>query len=137
MTNALTRTPRFQVRSSGLEMTGSRTANRMDSPLPWSEIERITQQHNADAVLAIESFDSDQYVNTRQQKYTEKNKDGEEIEKVRYIAEGNMRVKIGWRLYDPKTKIIVDEFQAWADTDVNGRGNTEDQARADCQIKLE
>ncbi|MEL6923616.1 MAG: DUF6340 family protein [Bacteroidota bacterium] len=131
LTNALTRTPRFQVRSSGLEMTGSRGGQRMDAPLPWSEIERIADRHQADAVLVLESYDSDQYVRTRTQKYTEKNKDGEKIERIRHIAEGNMRVNLGWRLYDPSKRIIIDEFNAWADADVNGRGATEQQARAD------
>jgi len=131
LTNALTRTPRFQVRSTGLEMTGSRGGQRMELPLSWSEIERIAQRHNVDAVLVLESYDSDQSVRTRTQKYTEKNKDGEKIEKIRYISEGNMQVKLGWRLYDPKSRIIMDEFSARADTDVKGRGATEAAARAD------
>ena len=125
LTNALTRTPRFQVRSTGFETTGSRNGNRMEAPLPWSEIRRLAEQHDADAILAIESFDSDQFLRTEEVKYKEK-VDGEEVEKIKYRSDRNMQVKIGWRLYDPKERIIVDEHVALAETDVNAEGKTEE-----------
>jgi len=131
LTNALTRTPRFQVRSTGLQMTGSRAGQRMDIPLSWSEIGRIANRHNVDAVLVLESYDSDQRLNLKTRTSKKKNKDGVVVEKIKHIAEGNMRVKLGWRLYDPKERILVDEFTAYAEVDIDGDGDTEAAARAD------
>ncbi len=56
---SLTRTPRFQVVHTGLEYTGSESATTFTTPLPWDEIELIARRYNADAVLAIELFDTD------------------------------------------------------------------------------
>ena len=125
LTNALTRTPRFQVKSTGMEMTGSRNGNRMEAPLPWSEIERLAERHKVDAILAIESFDSDSRTYTKERKYTKK-VDGVEVDKIEYKTKQDIRVRVGWRLYDPKERIIVDEFTAISDIDVDGRGDTEE-----------
>jgi hypothetical protein len=57
---SLTRTPRFTVKSTGIELLGSRSGGSMPLPLDWRQIDDICRQYNVDAVAAIESFDSDQ-----------------------------------------------------------------------------
>jgi hypothetical protein len=59
LTDALQRTPRFRVISTGIEMEGTQAGGSLPAPLPWAEVERICADYSADAVVAIESFDSD------------------------------------------------------------------------------
>ncbi|MCB9283938.1 MAG: tetratricopeptide repeat protein [Lewinellaceae bacterium] len=130
LTYSLTRTPRFQVKPTDVELEGTNTGNNMAPPLPWAEIESICDRYGADAVLAIEQYDSDAIVSTRsfQEKY--KDKEGVERFRTRYRADAALDVTIGWRLYDPSTKIIEDEFSVHLDENYSANGDQERQARS-------
>lgn len=123
----LTRTPRFQVKTTGIEMTGSKAGVNLPAPLEWREVERICGDYGADAVLTIESFDSDNFSNCRRTE-SKRKKDGKEIITVRYNSEQRTGVRMGWRLYDPRTKIVVDEFISNDYLTKTGSGDTEQQA---------
>lgn len=110
LTNALTRTPRFTVVNTGIELTGSKAGVNLPPPLEWREIERICAQYGADAVATIESFDSDNAINTRRVDEKKKNKEGKEYIETRYDSRMRTAVRMGWRLYDPKTRVILDEI---------------------------
>ena len=110
LTDALQRTPRFRVISTGIEMTGSKVGAGMPTPLPWSEVERICGDYSADALVAIESFDSDNSTSTRSRSRKKKNKDGTTSIIIDYEADMRTDVRMGWRFYDPTSKIIFDEI---------------------------
>ena len=133
--DALTRTPRFQVRSSSLELTGSKSGDRIIEPLSWAEIEQIANQYNADAVLAIEKYDTDQNISTRSREVKRK-KDGVEYTETVYSSKINMRIHIGWRLYDAINQVIIDEFEVTEGGDASGNGNTEEVALNDLPNQL-
>ena len=128
LTDGLRNTPRFQVIPTGIEMTTTKGGVNMPAPLPWSEIERICRENNADAVVTIESFDSDNNTNTKRVESKSKDKNGKETITVRY--ESNMRtsVRMGWRMYDPKSKTILDEFVTDDYIPSSGSGSTERNA---------
>lgn len=130
LTHSLTRTPRFQVKPTDVELEGTKTGNQMAPPLPWEEIESICSQYGADAVLAIESYDSDigVFTSSYQEKY--KDKEGVQQTRTRYRAQANLNVTIGWRLYDPKTRIIEDEFSVYLSDSYNATGDTESRAKS-------
>ena len=130
LTHSLTRTPRFQVRPSDIEMDGTNTANRMAPPLPWAEIESICRQYDADAVVAIERFDSDAIVATRSFEEKYKDKEGVQRTRTRWEAAATLNVTIGWRLYDPQKQVIEDEFSVHLDENYSARGDSERQARS-------
>lgn len=98
------------MKPTDVELEGTNAGVNMAEPLPWPEIESICKQYGADAVLTIENYDTDAFVRTSS--YLEKYKDKEGVERTRtkWRADANLGVTIGWRLYDPKTKIIEDEF---------------------------
>ena len=125
LTNALTRTPRFQVKSTGIELTGSKAGARMPPALDWTEVDKICRDYNSNAVVTIESFDSDNSRSTRPQEETRKDKAGKKYTVTTYRSEQRTSVRIGWRLYDPKSKIIVDEFVTDDFLERNGNGATE------------
>lgn len=125
LTNALTRTPRFQVKSTGIEMTGSKAGGRMPPALEWSEVDKICRDYGANAVVTIESFDSDNSRSARPYTETKKDKTGKKYSVTSYRSQQHTSVRIGWRLYDPKTKIIVDEYVTDDYLERNGSGTTE------------
>ncbi len=110
LTDALEHTPRFRVISTGIEMTGSKAGVGLPAPLSWSEVQRICADYGADAVVAIESFDSDNSTTTTQRQNKKKNKDGTTTTIIDYLAEMRTGVHMGWRFYDPTAKIIFDEI---------------------------
>jgi hypothetical protein len=109
LTDALQRTPRFRVIATGVEMSGSKAGVNLPAPLPWAEIEKICGDYSADAVVAIESFDSDNNTSTRTRQSKKKNKDGTTTTRTDYVANMRTAVRMGWRFYDPTSKTIFDE----------------------------
>ena len=125
LTDALTRTPRFQVKNTGIEMTGSKAGGNLPRPLDWAEVEKICQEYGTDAVVAIESFDSDNSTSTAKQLSKRKDKKGREYTEVSYNSRQRTSVHIGWRTYDPKRKIIFDEYITDDHLERTGSGTTE------------
>lgn len=122
---ALTRTPRFAVKNTGIEMSGSKAGANLPAPLNWPEVERICEQYGADAVVTIESFDSDNAAAARRTETKRKDKDGKEYIDIQYDAHMRTGVRMGWRIYDPKTKIILDEFTTDDYLERNATGKNE------------
>jgi hypothetical protein len=125
LTNALTRTPRFQVKSTGIEMTGSKAGGRMPAAMEWSEVEKICRDYATTAVVTIESFDSDNARSARPVTETKKDKTGKKYNVITYESQQRTSVRIGWRLYDPKTRIILDEYVTDDYLERRGRGATD------------
>ncbi|HMN91052.1 MAG TPA: DUF6340 family protein [Saprospiraceae bacterium] len=107
---SLTRTPRFNVKHTGIELTGSRGGGSFTGPLEWAQVEQICRDYAADALVTIEMFDSDNRISYAERREKSKDKEGNEITKILHDARLDMSVRIGWRFYDPKTRIIQDEF---------------------------
>lgn len=125
LTNILTRTPRFRVIGTGVEMTGSKGGVNLPEPLEWSQIEKICMDYGADAVVAIESFDSNNSSSARRVESKSKDKSGKEIINVHYDANQRTSVRMGWRMYDPKQKVILDEFVTDDYLEKTATGSTE------------
>lgn len=128
ITQTLTRTPRFRVVSTGIELSGSKAGVNLPAPLAWAEVERICADYNADAVLCIESFDSNNGASTRRSENKKKDKNGKEYIEYTYNALQRTGVRMGWRMYDPKQKIIIDEFVTDDYLERSATGSTEKAA---------
>ena len=131
LSNTLTQTPRFRVVHTGIEMRGNKKVNRFGRPLDWAEVERIARQYNADALAVIEKFDSDNFRSSREKTRKKKDKEGNETIEKYFVSEMNMNLNIGFRLYDVRNRVILDEFTVRRNADANGRGSTEETAMRD------
>jgi hypothetical protein len=136
LTNTLTRTPTLQVKGTGLEYTGSKNGKQMPPPLNWSEVESICKRYGADAVVALESFDSSSDLSYSQSSYKSKQKDGTEIIKYTHTARRNLRVYMGWRVYDLKLRVVVDENTVSEYDEDTATGDTQDRARTNLRSQL-
>jgi hypothetical protein len=104
--------PRFQLKRASETLPGNSMTGAFPDPLPWGTIERMCRTYGADAVVAIEVFDTDFIVtNGKRDVMKEVEKDGkkQQVKVVEYFAEGVGNAKIGFRLYDPKERTIADQ----------------------------
>ncbi len=131
LTNVLSRTPRFEIIQTGITMEGSKGGQRMAMPLPWSEVERICANSGADALVVIESYDSDFFTSTEERERKKKDDEGNETIETYFTSKGNLNVRIGWRIYDPSKRSIIDEFTVDAGQNYSGRGDTSEDAIRD------
>lgn len=97
-------------------------------PLDWGMVERICRETQSDAVLALETYDSDFIVTNAEKLEDQKQKDGTTIKVKVFTAQGVATVKLGFRLYDVKNKRIIDQHQYNHGNTWNARGSTAAQA---------
>lgn len=136
LTTTLTRTPTLQVKGTGLEYNGYKNGKQMLPPLNWNEVQSICSKYGADALIALESFDSSSDITYSQSSYKSKQKDGTEITKYTHTARRNLRVYMGWRLYDVKKRVVLDENTVSQFDEDSATGDTQDRARNNLRSQL-
>lgn len=99
---------RFELKMTGLQMEGSKSGARMLEPLSRATIDSLGKAFDCDAILVLESFDSD----TR-------NVLTDAIELSTLVTTGidpilyANNVRTGWRLYDVQSGHVLDEFETF------------------------
>ena len=112
---------RFTLKNiGGIELKGTGTSS-FPIPLAWNEVKSICGSYDGDALLVLETFDSDSrtiigapVAGTRKVK-------GIKVKELRYPATLIISVESGWRVYDVNKELIIDEnkfteikeFKAW------------------------
>ena len=81
-------------------------------------------------------FDTDSHVSIREFVSKEKEED-EEIEITKYEATRNGTIQIGWRLYDGRERVILDQFTVEEDFQISARGESEEEARQNLNSQTE
>jgi tetratricopeptide (TPR) repeat protein len=121
LVNKMGQSNRFVVINTGeiYEGSGSMSGKTFPIPLEWRTVEQICAKYNADVVLSLENFDSD-YIITGAQKDVTNNG----TKTVEYSAKGVASIYIGFRMYDPRIKSIIDEQnfdsrKSWTATGTN------------------
>lgn len=104
----LLKSPRFSVSvPTGLDIRGTGTA-QFPEPLAWAQVEKICKDYSADALVLLETFDSDlsRKYDTKQRTKKENDKD---VTYTEHIAMIDIAINAGWRIYYPKERMIVDQ----------------------------
>ena len=119
--------PKYRVSIANDMFYGTGTGI-LPPPLDVNEIKNLCQKYQADAVIAIEGFDSDIMVVTepRQRKRTV---EGKEVIENFFEAIERVRINMSWRLYNGQTGSIIDQHTMLAERGFNATGNTADLAR--------
>lgn len=111
--NSLRNSPRYEVKLASEKLKANSILGSFPDPLDWREVSRLTRQYGADALLAVELFDTNFIVTNGKRKNTRKvkNAEGKEVveEFTEYFAEGVGSARIGIRLYFPEDKAIIDQ----------------------------
>lgn len=89
-------------------------------PLTAAQINTLCTKYSADAVVAVEAFDSDVRVTTEQKSRTEK-QNGKDVNVPYFVANENVNLTIGWRMYT-KAGGLLDQYQMYKTMFFNGEG---------------
>ncbi|RLD50619.1 MAG: hypothetical protein DRI94_08155 [Bacteroidetes bacterium] len=128
LADGLQNSPRFSITVlDGLNLRGTGTA-KFPAPLPWQQVSQICRDYSADALILLETFDSNTSRRYGSQQKTIK-EDNKDVTYTEYNATIDISINAGWRIYDPKNQKIVDQNvftdrKAW---NRNGRTKTEAQ----------
>ncbi len=76
--------------------------------MEWDKIEKICNKYDADAVIVLESFDSNFIVTDGTRNVRKNDESGRRLRE--FYVRGVATVKLGFRLYDPYRKDIADEY---------------------------
>jgi len=106
--NTLNNSPRFKSTVLSNENFRGTGTKQFPLPLEWSEVEMLCKKYNVDAIVALETFDSD-LLRTGGSTVKNQTKDGKTISVVEFWSDLKIRVNAGWRIYDYKNKKIIDQ----------------------------
>ena len=106
LTDRMGQSTRFKIINTAevFEAQGSISGKTFPTPLSWSKISSLCRKYKADAVLSLENYDSDFIITRASKQITEEGRTVTE-----YIAKGVATINIGFRIYDPSQKSIIDE----------------------------
>lgn len=100
-----------------------RTSSMSDFPeaLSWDIVDRICTETKTDALFALEKFDTDSHLDVSAKKVDVKTPLGT-VPGIETQADMRTLVKTGWRIYDPSSRSVLDEY-IYSETVVfTGRG---------------
>lgn len=104
---ALLQTDRFNVTIPAVNLNG--VANPMlNGPMDYSVIEEICKNHDLDALVVLEYFDSDSRIAVVP-RVREVLQNGNKIIVNDFVANADLRVRTTWRVYDDSTRSIIDQ----------------------------
>jgi len=110
--NQLAYSGRFDTRVASEVLPGNSLTRVFPDPLEWEEVEALARKYASDAILSIEIFDSD-FIITDGRRLVKKtvveNDREKEIQVHEFYAEGVANMTIGFRIYDPASRDILDE----------------------------
>jgi len=89
--------------------------------LDWSQVEKICRDTNTDALFALELFDTDSKINYSATPASIHTGFGS-IPAIKSHVSMNTLVKTGWRMYDPKGRIVLDQSSIAKELQFSGEG---------------
>ena len=90
-------------------------------PLSWEIVAQICTEEGTDALFSLEKFDTDTRINYSNRKVDIKTPLGS-IPGIEHQANMETIVKTGWRIYDPASMMILDEYIYQESIVFSGRG---------------
>jgi hypothetical protein len=137
--NELNTSPRYEVIRATERLKGGLFSQTYPRALSWEEVESLAARYNADAVLALELFNSDWIVTDRAKQITVKEgtgKDARDVVVSGVYVEGVANVSVGYRLYDPITRTITDQHRYSKTNTWSAEARNKTQAMANLITKV-
>jgi hypothetical protein len=92
------------------------------SALSWQQITKLCVNNQVDVIFALSFYDTDTRVDYDVVPVEIKGPLGVNIPAVEHRANSNTQVRTGWRIYDPVSQYVVDEFVITKFVDMQGVG---------------
>lgn len=112
MNSRLQSSPRFESTIASERLEGNSLTTAFPTQIPWSEVHQIRGRYNAQAILAIEVYDTDFIVTNGKRVVKKTVGEGDnkrEVEVDEYFAEGVANLTMGIKFYDAVNENIIDE----------------------------
>lgn len=107
LASGLNNNPRFTaVVVEGVELRGTGT-RQWPEFLDWKQVDELCERFRVDAIVALETFDSDVSLKTSSAD-VERVIDKKKVIVKEYYADLDMNVRSGWTIYYPKQRQVVD-----------------------------
>jgi hypothetical protein len=122
LTDELLKNGRFSdVKALGeLDLT-TNAPGLFSAPLTWETVDKICKEQQVDALFSLELFDTDSKISYAANPVSLKTPLGN-VPGIEHQASMLTTVKTGWRIYDPASRNILDEFPVAKDITFSGRG---------------
>ncbi len=122
LSDELMKNTRFtQVKSLNTLDLRSYGAGVFPTPLLWDSVEKICKESNADALFSLELFDADSKLNYAGSP-TNISLAGGALPAIEHLMNISTNVKTGWRIYDPSSRTILDEYIIGRNLSSSGAG---------------
>ncbi len=119
--------PRFKAQlMEGEDLRGTGT-KEFPIPLSWDEVDALCKKYNVDAIVCLQTFDSDLRM-TSGTRQVERSVNGESRMVTEYLSDLKIRVNAGWRIYDNLNKRVIDQNVFYDDKAWGGVGATPEEA---------
>lgn len=119
--------PRFKAQlMEGEDYRGTGT-KEFPVPLSWAEVEALCKKYNVDAIVTLETFDSDISMRSSSRQ-VERAVNGENVMVTEYLSNLNIRTNAGWRVYDNLNKRVIDQDVFYDDKGWSGVGASPQEA---------
>ncbi len=99
------------------------------SPLAWDTVAKLCRESNTDALFVLELFDNSSKINYATHAVNVITSQGK-VSNTEHQANMLTTVRIGWRIYDPASKSIADEYIVASDLTFAGKGISKRAAEA-------
>lgn len=116
----------FQIPDAGLTNNGSQS---FSPALDWNLIRELCLKNNVDALVVLEIFDTDKRMKwSTETRPVQKN--GISQNEILQVVNSTVTLTTGWRIYDPASQTILDEYQFNEYKSSQGKGLTSYEAES-------
>ena len=135
LVSILDNSDRFETKNIGdLELKGTGTSS-FPLPLKWKKVSKLCKTYNADALIVLETFDSDSRILFGKPVRRTVKRKGKKIVEMRHKAILEMKIVSGWRIYDNNKQIIIDENKFTEYKEFTAWGNSNKEAESKLPYK--
>jgi len=92
------------------------------APIAWETVEKICKENKMDALFVLEVFDTDTKISYTSNPVTIQGPLGVDIPAIEHHAYMNTLVNTGWRIYDPQSRNLLDEYSVSESIESSGKG---------------
>jgi hypothetical protein len=82
----------------------------LPSPLNWKTVEQICRKNHIDVIFELSFYDTKVKTEFKTERFEFKNPGGIKIPVIEHHAKIFTNIETAWRIYDPKMRVILDEF---------------------------
>jgi hypothetical protein len=108
--SSMLNSPRLKCVLTSLEYPGQGSGSLFPTALGWDTIRKICEENRAEALISLETYDSDCIITHESGQVQVNNQFGIPIPTFQIFVTQKIIVKLGFRIYDLKNRRIIDQY---------------------------